>query len=427
VRRRLQLVLALLAAAAAAQADVFTWVDAEGVTHIADDPAAVPPDARLGRDGLGDLWGEGPQGRMPAATGPRAARVSLETSRSRRIVAGAVVDIERGETARAATALESALRIDPRLPDPHWYLAALDRERGRYASAEGHLRAFLGLAGEAYEPWRRAAEERLRTLVDEQRLADPASAGDADAWVGVAHPHFRIQYHSDLGRAEPTYAHTVVRYLEEARQVVGERLGTFPAEPMGVVLYGKAAYLRAHRHRFSFQTVGFYDGRIHVVSAAHPDRELRALLFHEYTHAVFREQTGGDRPYWLNEGLAELCERASRGHAGLTRSERSSLSQRIDAGTWIPLRRIAPSFSGLGDQDARSAYLVAAAAASWIETHSRPADRARMLRLLGEGRSDDDALADVLGRPTEGVDDAVRHWVRSAFPAPGNAALGPPP
>ena len=418
MRPRLHLALALLAAAAA-QADVFTWVDADGVTHLADDPAAVPPDARVGRDGLRDLWREGPQGRMPAASTPRA---SLETSRSQRIVEGAVADLERGETARAATALESVLRIDPKLPDPHWYLAVLDRERGRYASAESHLRAFLGLAGEAYEPWRLAAEERLRALVDEQRLADPTSAGDGGAWVGVPRPHFRIQYHADLGRAEPTYPQTIVRYLEEAREAVGERLGAVPEEPMGVVLYGKAAYLRAHRHRFSFQTVGFYDGRIHVVSAAHPAGELRALLFHEYTHAVFREQTGGDQPYWLNEGLAEMCERASRGQAGLTRSERSSLSQRIDAGTWIPLRRIAPSFSGLGDEDARSAYLVAGAAARWIETNTRPADRARLLRLLGEGRSDDDALSVVLGRPTEGVDGEVRRWVRAAFPATANAA-----
>jgi len=422
MRRRLQLALALLAAAAAARADVFTWVDAEGVTHFADDSAGVPPGARMGRDGLRDLWDEGPQGPMPPAGKPPAARVGVASSRSRRIVQGAVADLERGETALAATALESAARIDPKLPDPHWYLAALDRERGRYASAEGHLRAFLGLAGEAYEPWRRAAEERLRALLDEQRLVDPASAGDAGGWVGVSHPHFRIQYHSDLGRAEPAYAETVVRYLEAAREAVGERLGTVPVEPMGVVLYGKAAYLREHRHRFSFQTVGFYDGRIHVVSAAHPAGELRALLFHEYAHAVFREQTGGDRPYWLNEGLAELCERASRGRAGLTRSERSSLSQRIDAGTWIPLRRIAPSFSGLGDEDARSAYLVSAAAARWIESNTQPADRARMLRLLGEGRSDDEALSAVLGRPTEEVDGEVQHWVRSAFPAVSNAA-----
>ena len=42
-----------------------------------------------------------------------------------------------------------------------------------------------------------------------------------------------------------------------------------PLEPLGVVLYGRAAYVRAHAHRFSFQTVGFFDGRIHVVVACH--------------------------------------------------------------------------------------------------------------------------------------------------------------
>ncbi|MCH7522799.1 MAG: rod shape-determining protein MreB [Chloroflexi bacterium] len=127
---------------------------------------------------------------------------------------------------------------------------------------------------------------------------------------------------------------------------------------MGVVFYGKAAYLKAHRHRFSFQTVGFFDGQIHVVSAAHPAGELRALLFHEYSHAVYREQTGGDRPYWLNEGLAEISERESLRRKGLTRSERRVLRDVIDAGKWIPLRRLAPNFSGLDDEGARAAYLV---------------------------------------------------------------------
>jgi hypothetical protein len=414
MRRRLLPVFALLVPVAAG-AGVYTWVDEEGVTQIADDPAAMPPDAREGRAQLRDLWREGPQGDLPAVLPQRPGAGRFDASRSRRIVEGAVADLERGETARAATALESVLRSDPRLPEPHWYLASLDRERGRYASAEAHLRAFLGLAGDAYEPWRRAAQERLRALEDERRLTEPGQG--ADAWVSVPHDHFRIRYHAELGRAEPAYAATVMRYLEEARGAVAARLGAVPAEPMGVVLYGKAAYLRAHRHRFSFQTVGFYDGQIHVVSAAHPAGELRALLFHEYAHAVFREQTAGDQPYWLNEGLAELCERASHGRAELTRSERSSLSQRIDAGTWIPLRRIAPSFSGLDDGDARAAYLVAAAAARWIEAHTQPADRARILALLGAGRSDDAALAAVLGLETAGVDLEVQRWIRSAFPA----------
>jgi len=425
VRRRLLLALALLAPLASAP--VYTWVDERGVTHIADDPAAVPPGAREGRSALRDLWSDGPQGPLPAAaTHPTGAR-GLEASRSRRIVEGAVADLARGETARAASALESVLRSDPRLPEPHWYLALLDRERGRYASAEAHLTSFLGLAGDAYAPWRRVAEERLRALEDERRLADEHAASGPAAWVDVPHPHFRIQYDSELGRAEPAYGETVARFLEEAREVVGARLGAVPSEPMGVVLYGRGAYLRAHRHRFSFQTVGFYDGRIHVVSAAHPADELRALLFHEYTHAVFREQTGGDRPYWLNEGLAELCEQAARGQRGLTRSERSALSQRIDAGTWIPLRRIAPSFSGLSDEDARIAYLESAAAAHWIDERTAGADRGRMLRAVGAGGSADAALSALLRLDTDGVDRELRRSIRAGFPSAPARRDGPGP
>ena len=175
---------------------------------------------------------------------------------------------------------------------------------------------------------------------------------------------------------------------------------------MGVVFYGKAAYLQAHRHRFSFQTVGFFDGRIHVVSAGHPSGELRALLFHEYTHAVFRERTGGDRPYWLNEGLAEVAERGSHSRTGLTRSELVALRSRIDEGRWLPLRRLAPSFSGLDDSDARAAYLEAMAAADWIEAHTDRAQRARLLARLGEGASDDEALRETLHLDTDAIDAA---------------------
>lgn len=186
---------------------------------------------------------------------------------------------------------------------------------------------------------------------------------------------------------------------------------------MGVLFYGRAAYLQAHRHRFSFQTVGFFDGRIHVVSAAHPAGELRSLLFHEYAHAVFREQTGSDRPYWLNEGWAELVERDSQGRNGLTRSERTAIWRRIEADRWISLRRLAPSFSGLNDEDATSAYIESTAAAAWIEAHTSRAQRVRLLARLGEGGSTDEALTEAVGLDTDGVDRAVQRLIRSEFPA----------
>lgn len=419
--------LALCLLVGVALADSFTWVDDDGVTHLTDDPAAVPDGARVrqGRDGLDDLWDDV---RGPAALRTRAAPASREEARHRRVIRGAAEDLERGETARATAALMSVLRADPNHPEAHWYLALLDRQRGRYEAAQAHLEAFLAAAGDDLAPWRASARRRLAQLEDERRLADAATAGDGPSWVELSTPHFRVHYDPALGEASPDYARTVLRYLEEARGSVGERLGAVPVEAMGVVFYGKASYLEQHRHRFSFQTVGFFDGRIHVVSAGHPAGELRALLFHEYAHAVYREHTGSDRPYWLNEGLAEITERSSHNRSGLTRSERQALRRRIVAGEWIPLSRIAASFSGLDDRDARAAYLEAMAAASWIEARTSREDRARLLGKLGQGAGADAALRSVLDLDTDAIDAALRQQILDEFPSAerGVADQSPP-
>jgi len=412
--RRLLLSAVLLASAAAAEP--WVWIDEQGTTHISDDPAAVPDRVRQGgaqdREALRDLWDvvRGPLDAAPSGGTGRGQERTL------RLIRGAVSDLERGETARAQVALESVLRDEPAQPEAHWYLALLERQRGRYDSAQAHLEAFLAAAGDALDPWRSSAQRRLEALADERRLAEPLAAAATTDFVGLSTPHFRVHYDAALGRASRDYARTVLSYLEEARETASERLGALPREAMGVVFYGKGAYTQAHRHRFSFQTVGFFDGRIHVVSAGHPAGELRALLFHEYTHAVFRERTGGDRPYWLNEGMAEVAERASHARLRLTRSELVSLRSRIDEGRWLSLRRLAPSFSGLDDADARAAYLEAMAAAYWIEARTDRAQRARLLARLGEGVRDDDALREALGLDTEAIDAALREHVLREFP-----------
>jgi hypothetical protein len=309
------------------------------------------------------------------------------------------------------------LITSPGQPEAHWYLALLDRQRGRFESAAVHLKAFLTSAGDDLEPWRKSAERRLAALEDEAFLADPSKAHLKAPWWGLANQHFRVQYDAQLGQAAPDYAQTVLRFLEEARGAVSQRLGAIPEESMGVVFYSKAAYLEAYRHRFSFETIGFFDGQIHVVSAAHPAGELRSLLFHEYSHAVYRETTGGDRPYWFNEGLAELSERASLGREGLTHSERAALRMAIDAQTWIPLKQLGPSFAGLDDESARTAYLESTAAAIWIGERTDRVQRAHLLELLAAGMNVNEVLAEVLGVDTEGVDLAVRQDIRAEFPS----------
>jgi len=405
-------------------ADLHVWVDEHGVTHATNDAGKVPPDAEEAPEGaLWTLWGGNAMGEL-LRTPPGAT--SSQEDRTLRTLRGAVEDLGRGETTRAAAVLEEVLRREPARPEPHFYLALLEGQRGHYDAAELHLHAFLDLAGDALEPWRVSAKRRLARIADERRLmASPAAA--KLRLVDLAHPAFRIQADENLLQGDASaFARRVARYLDDATRLVAGGLGVQPAEPIGVVLYGKGAYTRAFAKRFSFQTVGFFDGRIHVVSAAHPAGELRTLLIHEYTHALFYEQVGGHRPFWLNEGLAELFERASQQRPPLSRGERSRLRAALDSDTWIPLRRLAPSFAGLDNDGARLAYAISTAAADFVERHSTRAGRARLLHRLGAGIPPDQALRETVGLDTAGVDAAVRREIRGSFPTTLPASASAP-
>jgi hypothetical protein len=408
--------------AAAASAETFVWVDEQGTTHLTSDPARVPEAQRLVVDEdveLDRLWG----GKI---LGPLDARLSSDSNRpeqrNERLLRGAVDDLGQGETSRATAILRGVLSEDPSNAKAHWYLALLERQRGHFATAADHLQAFLTHAGPELETWRASAKERLAALEDERRLLRRASA--PAEFLSVESSHFQIRYDRALSLRTPDYAPTVLRYLEEAHDHLVRLWGVKPAEPTTVVLYGRAAYVLAHSHRFSFDTVGFYDGRIHVVSAAHPEGELRSLLFHEYSHALFREQTGGDRPYWLNEGLAEMAERTSRQEEILSRAERIRLRDRIRQGRWIPLYQLSPSFAGLEGDDARIAYTIATAATLWLVERTDSWDRARLLTALDRGDSQDEALQEAVGYDLDGLERAFKEAILSEFPATASPAAG---
>lgn len=408
--------IACVLSASSSVAEIRFWVDDEGVTHFTDDPDAAVPTAAEGAadpESLRQAWVDGITEAMPIDD---PGDSSGTEDRVLRLLRGARADLERGEVARADSTLRGVLRLEPRRAEAHWYLASLSRGRGRFKTAEKHLRIFLDVAGPELEKWRREATVRLAALADERKLADPdALAGPLRLQLRKS-DHFRVQVDAQLDDVARDYAARVIGFLEEARSEVSNAIGVEPLEPLGVVLYGRAAYVRAHAHRFSFQTIGFFDGRIHVASPAHPTEALRGILFHEYTHAVFREYTGGDRPYWLNEGLAEQIERRSRGRSVSTRSERATLRTNIELGSWIPLRSIANSFAGLTDESARDAYLQSVVTAGYIESHTNVAERRQLLEKIGAGFSIDQALHAVMGLDSDGLDQAVRDEIRAEFP-----------
>lgn len=413
----LAILMMLSFSASSESGEIRFWVDAAGVTHFSNAGDSVPEGATAvdtqGLEPIRAAWSDGVIG-PPLA--PEAGDSSSMAHRVQRLLRGALGDLDRGELSRAGSTLRGVLRLDPHNPEAHWYLAVLARSRGRFDGAEHHLRSFLDFADPEYESWRREASLRLAAIADEHVLADLDALEGPLRLESIRGEHFRVQVDARLGEVSDDYASRVLGYLEQARSEVSRSIGVEPLEPLGVVLYARAAYIRAHAHRFSFQTIGFFDGRIHVASPAHPTDTLRGILFHEYTHAVFRDVTGGDRPYWLNEGLAERIERLSRGLAVSTRSERAAMRAHIETGAWIPLREISRSFAGLSDERARDAYLQSVVTVDFIHSRTQVEERRRILQLIGGGFSVDQALYDVMGIDMDGLDRAVQAEIRREFP-----------
>ncbi|MBW2395092.1 MAG: hypothetical protein JRG95_12555, partial [Deltaproteobacteria bacterium] len=84
----------------------------------------------------------------------------------------------------------------------------------------------------------------------------------------------------------------------------------------------------------------------------------------------------------------------------------------LEGGRWIHLSRLAPSFAGLDNKEARLAYAIATSAADWIERHTTAAARAQLLRRIGEGWPADEALREAVGLDTAGLEGSLQAELR---------------
>ncbi len=190
---RCALVVMAMWAAGLADAEIRFWVDAAGVTHFTDDPEAAPATAPTDVEDLEILRGAWSDGIIGPTPQHDAGDSSAMDDRLCRLLRGAMADLERGEIARADATLRGVLRLAPRQLEAHWYRAILARGRGRFETAEHHLRIFLDVAGPEFSLWRRQAELRLAGLEDERLLADPDFLDGPLEFETIHGEHFRVE------------------------------------------------------------------------------------------------------------------------------------------------------------------------------------------------------------------------------------------
>lgn len=171
-------------------------------------------------------------------------------------------------------------------------------------------------------------DDELYELLRKSRREKEASAGS----VREGTEHFTVIYD---GYSHGRYGREAMGMLEDAYRSIGRDFGYFPKKSITVIFYTDEDFYAITRN--PGWTRGLFDGKIRVPlrGAEEHGKELRKILFHEYTHALVHSLT--ERcPLWMNEGLAEYFS-----------------GGRKETGRTIPLHMLEKSFAGV---DVNEAY-----------------------------------------------------------------------
>jgi len=258
---------------------------------------AAPNDAVIRRNLAAALAAEADQLRQ-AEEFDGAARlldraITLHPSRLRYRVLRGRARFEGGRAAERISAYEDfawVLALDPEHLDALVNLGQIAYAERRLPEAERCWTAALRLSPD---------DSDIRTRLDRARREGAVE----EAFEELRSARFRVRFGASVSREQ---AGEVRRLCETAHDELCARFGTHPAAETVVTLYSAAEFRSATQlHGW---VAGLSDGSIRIaVRADTPLDELRATVYHEYTHHLIRGISPRVPP-WLHEGLAQLAE-----------------------------------------------------------------------------------------------------------------------
>jgi tetratricopeptide (TPR) repeat protein len=296
--------------------------------------------------------------REAIAADPKNARLHLG--------AGMAAALERRDR-EAADAFERALALDPKLAQARALLGQVQHRMGDATAAISTYQTLLAGA-----PNDREAQATLERWQRELELHDRMQQA-----VGS---HFTVSFE---GPAEAALANEALEVLDRAYWRVGQLLGTYPNEPVPVVLYTNEQFRDITRS--PAWAAAAYDGSIRVPmrGALDSPEELDRVLSHEFVHAVVRSLADHGVPTWLNEGLATALETGDLGWAE---------KQVAELPRPLPLRALQGGFGKFTGSQAQLAYAISALAARRLLAEGGGFAIANLLRDLGDGADFDTAF-----------------------------------
>ena len=320
-----------------------------------------------------DAWSALNAGRAHAAAeGFRDALAADPKNPRLHLGAGMAAALERRD-ADARDEFERALALDPKLAQARALLGQIQYRMGDRLLAVRTYETLVAMTPDDGDA--RATLERWQREADLHDRMDQA--------VGS---HFTVKFE---GPAEAELAAEALEVLDRAYWRIGQLLGTYPSEPIAVVLYTGEQFRDITRA--PSWAAGAYDGVIRVPMRGALDKreELDRVLSHEFTHALIRTLASRGVPAWLNEGLATALESGN-----LAWAERQAAAQPP-----VPLRALTSGFGRLTGAQAPLAYATSALAARRLLDEAGGFAVANLLRDLGEGTMFETAFLHRVQRP----------------------------
>lgn len=141
----------------------------------------------------------------------------------------------------------------------------------------------------------------------------------------------------------------------------------------------------------------------------------RDTLCHEYTHLAIYRLSQGQAPIWVHEGVAKYLEASWRGvHGELSPASQALLAKRMEAGTLISLEAMSPSVAKLPSaEDTALAFAEVSTMMEFLVGQRGPEAVAELVRGIGSGLGDREALEAVWKGSFASFDGAWRAWVKA--------------
>jgi hypothetical protein len=265
--------------------------------------------------------------------------------------------------------------------------------------------------------WRwRYQDESGNSFLGEKRTA--TWLDEVHNWQTLSQDGLRLHYYGK----DPAFARSMLEAGLEGLRRNRDLAGLRPDGPIDIYIYPNYADMQEAILFEPSWTGGqaYADFNIIIMGLSEQDDDWnRNTVIHELTHQLvgaFTFSCIGTLPGWIEEGLAMFSE------GGLDSDMQSLLEDAIRRNDLITLRSLNGGFSELPDK-ANLSYSQSYSVIKYlIDTHG-PEKLTRLLAALRDAQPIDDALTEVYGFDTDGLDDA---WRRSVG-APALSAIQPTP